>query len=310
MMMNNHIYNITSIFGTSYGSWCKRSDKIEQRKLKRVYKPNEKLLRLKNSVFNSKLRKNAIKFKQFDETVELSPIEKETPLDEYNYNCNCCIDKCYTNDDKYGVRCCLRYLKNYNNLMYGITKLSLDLPKNTKGLDKFIPKSVKNLHLFGYINSITIPDGIEKLFLDGYVETIYLPESLLGLSVYGEISEFISLPKGLKDLCIMGEQEIIPDLPSGLEDLDVSQCPYLYLGRITLREFDFDNEDWVYDEENIVDYSNRWKNWKEEQSKKRCNERAAIIWKELGEEVWNPKRLGRLLELGGFEAIDNMWLDK
>lgn len=104
------------------------------------------------------------------------------------------------------------------------------------------------------------------------------------------------LPVGLKELgCYSNTHLTTLELPVGLDQLYCFMCPSLMIKRL--------------DNESITEYRHRWTEWKEEgeASKKRCQERNASIKEDFIAEFWKPKRVEKMLEIGGWDLVDMYW---
>ena len=121
-----------------------------------------------------------------------------------------------------------------------------------------------------------------------------LPSSLVWLICsYTSITSLPTLPSGLIYLdCYFTNITSLPTLPSSLI--------YLYCFYNSLRIYQNKNE-------SIHDYEQRWKPIREEDaSKKRCQDRCFAIRNELMAAAWDPKRVEKWLEIGGFELYDSL----
>lgn len=119
-----------------------------------------------------------------------------------------------------------------------------------------------------------------------------LPPNLYIFNCEGtQITELPSLPSTLKILCCAYTQITeLPPLPAGLEVLYCDGCP-LVLPR--------------KEGESISDYEARWRIYREEKAARlRTQERCRTIKDNLIAEVMHPRRIEKLLETGGFEALE------
>jgi hypothetical protein len=81
----------------------------------------------------------------------------------------------------------------------------------------------------------------------------------------------------------------LPELPSGLVWLKCNNCP-LILQR--------------GDNKSIQDYNLQWRAWREEKaSKERTQRRTEAIKEDLMAEMWHPRRVEKMLALGGGEVF-------
>ena len=167
-----------------------------------------------------------------------------------------------------------------------ITKLP-DLPSSLESLEcskttlthlPDLPSSIKELDCRW--TSLThlpeLPSSLEKLYCS-FTQLTHLPD----------------LPSSLIALvCDSTHITHLPDLPSGLKYLICDNIP-LILPR--------------YPKESVADYNARWNTWREEQAaKKRSQERANQIHEDLVAAAWHPKRVARLVALGGYEVLDSL----
>lgn len=139
-----------------------------------------------------------------------------------------------------------------------------------------------------------------------------LPESLEQLECYGtNITQLPSLPTGLKVLfCANNKVQELPSLPKSLKQLyctytQVKELPPLprslklvyCVGSPLILKID--------DKESIADYEARWIPYREEKAARlRCQGRCLSIKEDLIAEVMHPRRIEKLLELGGFDTLE------
>lgn len=136
-----------------------------------------------------------------------------------------------------------------------------------------------------------------------------LPASLQKLVCQNsQIRELPALPHTLRELhCSKTPLIRLPLLPATLKILNVSSTYIKILPEIPLGLW----EVWTYftplkyrkqQSETWRDYSLRCLD--EEASAQRANERSRILLEELVASVWHPRRVEKLLEIGGFELLE------
>ena len=132
------------------------------------------------------------------------------------------------------------------------------------------------LHISG-LNITSLPD------LPSTVRLLYCDNTSL--------KSLPELPPGITMLsCDNTPLESLPELPSSLKVLSCNNT-HLAIKR---------NKG-----ESIKNYSARWEILREEEaSKKRCKERSSAIKEELIMEVMHPRRIEKLLEIGGYELLN------
>ena len=110
---------------------------------------------------------------------------------------------------------------------------------------------------------------------------------------YTDIKTLPPLPSGLKRLICRNCPNLreLPPLPSGLVSIWCEGCPNLAVP--------------LYSYERIQDYRDRWTAWREEQSKKRCQDRNAVVKEDLIATFWHPSRVEKMLEQGGWDLVDS-----
>jgi hypothetical protein len=158
--------------------------------------------------------------------------------------------------------------------------------------------------------------GLQNNTLDTHnLNITSLPILPLGLKIldcsFANISSLPILPSGLEELwCYNTPLTSLPELPSSLEVLLchntlISSLPEL---PSSLKELYCWNTPLLLqrgENESIKDYNARWRVLREElASKDRCQERCRQIKDDLIAEVMHPRRIERLLEMGGWEALE------
>jgi len=139
-----------------------------------------------------------------------------------------------------------------------------------------------------------LPASLEKLNCPEQVSEIPpLPASLkyLNCEYNNKITSLPKLPNGLK-LLIINQLQItdLPPLPTSLTKLYNYNCPLAIK-----RE----------EGESIADYEARWVPYREEKARRlRCQERCRVIKEDLIAEVMHPRRIQKLLDQGGFDALE------
>ena len=138
-----------------------------------------------------------------------------------------------------------------------------------------------------------LPDSLDKLYCyKSYVTSLpNLPPKLRKLCCSDSpLLEIPELPQSLLELsCSNTHVTELPDLPDSIEKLFCSNTPLIIQREVN---------------ENLQDYNLRWRAWREQISRKRIQERAQQIHEELVAKVWHPRRVEKLLELGGWELIE------
>ncbi len=138
-----------------------------------------------------------------------------------------------------------------------------------------------------------LPSGLQTLYCyNTQVSSLpELPSGLLWLSCDNtQLTSLPELPSGLQELiCYNTRLTSLPELPSGLQILLCNNCPLiLQRGK----------------GESIQDYNLRWRVWREEKaSKERTLARTEVIKEDLMAETWHPRRVEKILALGGGEVF-------
>jgi hypothetical protein len=135
-----------------------------------------------------------------------------------------------------------------------------------------------------------LPDGLRLLVFDIPTMTEFpkLPDTIEILSCKhsGVIKAPERWPTSLRKLEISytGITDI-PELPLGLRTIWAFDTPLP-----VLRKFN----------ENISQYNQRWREWRDTESRIRTQERTKLFKEELMQEMWKPERVEKLIELDLF----------
>jgi Leucine-rich repeat (LRR) protein len=170
-----------------------------------------------------------------------------------------------------------------------------ELLKRINSLNKYRwIKNIKKYECQLILNGLNItsipklPSNIQYLVCSNtpITELPELPPNLIGLECDNTL--ITSLPKLPPNLVLLSCSHTklteLPELPKTLEGL---YCPFRAFSiKNENKYFHKDNENiYIYEADNIKEYYQRWK---EEQIKNRCQERCAIIKKELILKIWHP----------------------
>ena len=204
----------------------------------------------------------------------------------------------------------LRRITNIQNCELHVSNLEIhSLPE--------LPKDLKILECHNtQITSLPVlPDGLLHLYCDNTQITSLpeLPDGLLNL--YCDNTQITSIPKlpgTLRQLlCDNTQITSLPELPDSLQLLWCSNTQITTLPELpdTLQSIACEKNPLLLERkegESIQDYNLRWREWREEKaSRERSQERCKEIKESLIAELWHPRRVEKLLELGGFEMLEN-----
>lgn len=194
----------------------------------------------------------------------------------------------------------LKYLYFYNTVLRKISYLPpnlLCLYCNLSSIEELpsLPESLRELYIsYTQIRNIPeLPKNLISLHCEKTPITSLptLPESLENLNcAKTSLTSLPPLPPRLEKLNILLTHiQELPPLPEKLRSLKILRTP-LILNR--------------KNDETIADYNERWKVWREEkESKKRCEGRTKLLKEELVATVWHPRRVEKMLEVEGFDAL-------
>lgn len=206
----------------------------------------------------------------------------------------------------------------------GITQLP-ELPESLKTLLLInvpvtsLPELPKGLKHLSYTDTQLetlpyLPEHLERLGVTGIKVLPKLPESLTDLHcTRSYITELPKLPKNLIRLSCYGSAiKKLPQLPKKLELLDVAMTPLTELPELpdtlfTLRTSYTAIVPAMKSLETVQEYKVRWNAWKEENDAPvRAHKRNEHIKEELMAAFWNPRRIEKILEQGGWELMDSL----
>jgi hypothetical protein len=183
----------------------------------------------------------------------------------------------------------LAYLKDRFTYLLSLGFSKLDIDFNMLGEYTF---DISNQHIV-----TKIPEFPEKLEIIhcNFTSIRELPPLPPNLVIFNcedtKIKSLPSLPSTLKILCCANTQITeLPPLPAGLEELYCAGCPLVLQRK---------------EGESISDYEARWRIYREEKaSRLRCQERCRMLEEDLIAEAMHPRRIEKILNAGGFEALE------
>jgi hypothetical protein len=134
----------------------------------------------------------------------------------------------------------------------------------------------------------------------------YLPSSLkrIRLEECRSLKSLPLLPKNLEEIYVFGCESLTIIPYRNANDPEPTMPKNLVIYAITLRTLvvPFANE-FIYDTQK---YLRLWEEWhRNNESINRILNRNKIIKEDLIKEVWHPRRVEKLLEIGGFELLDS-----
>ena len=217
-------------------------------------------------------------------------------------------------------------------LQYGGEPLGLDVPSNLYGPDTeellrriaTMENGVLNVSNLQIHSLPELPAGLKQLYC-GETQISALPELPTGLTHLHcgrtQITVLPELPTTLVDLgCSFTSIKTLPELPKTLRHLSISHTQIselpelpegvntLYIGNTPLQQIiPYQPGD------GVQGYNLRWKAWREEEARKleeaismeRSQQRCREIKESLMMEMWHPRRVEKLIEMGGFELLES-----
>lgn len=120
-----------------------------------------------------------------------------------------------------------------------------------------------------------------------------LPSELTALFCFKtKLTSLPTLPSTLQILiCSETQLTVLPEFPTDLTYLYCEKTPLIIKRK---------------ENEHILDYKLRWREWREEiASRERSQQRCRNIKEALMMEMWHPRRVEKLIEMGGFELLES-----
>ena len=114
----------------------------------------------------------------------------------------------------------------------------------------------------------------------------YLSVNNTGLESLPDLPEYLS-----HVYCDSTKLTEIPSIPENVWVFSLVNCPNLSIQREP--------------GESLQDYTERWNEYREDQSRMRCQDRNAVVKEDLIATFWHPSRVEKMLEQGGWELVDS-----
>ena len=161
-----------------------------------------------------------------------------------------------------------------------------------------LPDTLNELNCMDNKNLICLPDlpdGLVYLECDNNPKLTSLPKLprwLRFLSVNNTALESLpDLPEYLSHLsCNSTKITEIPPIPEDLWIFSLVNCANLIIQREP--------------GDSLLDYNERWNDYREDQSRMRCQDRNQVIKEDLIAEFWNPSRVEKMLKQGRWDLVD------